>query len=222
MTPSDRGSGASAASSGRDLISAAWVRALSAPGRDRDLAIDRLFGILLLAARSELRRRSGQLRISGPEADDLAHQAAGDALMAICEKLDRFRGQSRFTTWAYKFVVLEVSSKVGRHFWRRPDAVLATEGWDRLPDRVGLGPAEESEWRDLLAALRSAIANGLTDRQRRVFVAVVVDEVPVDALAVRLGVTRNAVYKTLFDARRNLRLHLERGGHLPPRTTDPT
>jgi hypothetical protein len=31
-------------------------------------------------------------------------QATDDALRAITDKLDAFRGDSRFTTWAYKFV----------------------------------------------------------------------------------------------------------------------
>ena len=70
-----------------NLESAEWVRALGSPGADRDAAVDRLYGILLLAARDEIRRRSEQLRIAGPEADDLAHQSAGDALMAISETI---------------------------------------------------------------------------------------------------------------------------------------
>ena len=198
-----------------NLESAEWVRALGSPGADRDAAVDRLYGILLLAARDEIRRRSGQLRIAGPEADDLAHQSAGDALMAISEKIGQFRGESRFTTWAYKFVMLEVSTKIGRHFWRDRGAAPDAEEWERLPDRIGLGPSQELEWRDLVAALRRAIDDALTTHQRRVFVAVVLDEVPIDALAAQLGSNRNALYKTLFDARRKLRAHLVSAGHMP-------
>lgn len=188
---------------------------LAAPGRERDAAIDRLYGILLLAARGEIRRRSGQLRIAGPEADDLAHQAAGDALMAISEKVHDFRGESRFTTWAYKFVMLEVSVKIGRHFWSAPRVTLDAAGWDRLPDRLGLGPSETADWHELVAAIRDGIERALTPHQRRVFVAIIVDEVPMDALAAAMGATRNAIYKTMFDARRRLRTHLEDSGHLP-------
>ncbi len=123
---------ASGAVSGDEPESAEWVPALGSPGADRDAAVDRLYGILLLAARDEIRRRSGQLRIAGPEADDLAHQSAGDALMAISEKIGQFRGESRFSTWAYKFVMLEVSTKIGRRFWRdrgaAPDADLVSAG----------------------------------------------------------------------------------------------
>ena len=55
-------------------------------------------------------------------------------------KLGRFRGESRFTTWAYKFAVLEVSAKLGRRFWQRPAVTLEAGQWDELPDRLGLRP----------------------------------------------------------------------------------
>lgn len=216
MTPRGSGDpGAWTAASRPDPSSAEWVRALASPGPERDAAIDRLYGILLLAARSEIRRRSGQLLLAGPEADDLAHQAAGDALMAISEKAGSFRGESRFMTWAYKFVMLEVSVKIGRHFWSAPRVTLDDDGWERLPDRIGLGPSEAASWNELVRALRDGIEAALTAHQRRVFVAVALDGVPIDALAAQMGATRNAIYKTVFDARRSLRAHLERAGHLP-------
>jgi RNA polymerase sigma-70 factor, ECF subfamily len=146
--------------------------------------------------------------------DDLAHQTADDALLAIISKLDRFRGESRFTTWAYKFVVLEVSSKLGRHYWRNPPVQVEADGWERIPDRFGVGPAEHAESRELAEALRRAVIEALTERQRRVFVAIVVNGIPLDALAVQLGSTRNALYKTMFDARRKIRAHLVAHGYL--------
>ena len=155
--------------------------------------------------------------IRGPELDDLAHQAAADALVSIRRRLTDFRGESRFTTWAYTFVIFEVGSKLGRHFWRTPHAPLDTEDWDRLPDRFGLDPERESDWRELVAALRRAVDEVLSERQRRVFVALVLDEVPLDALVHELGGTRNAIYKTLYDARRKLRAELVSGGHLDER-----
>lgn len=165
-------------------------------------------------ARHEARRRGGQLRIAGPELDDLAHQAAADALLAILRKLDQFRGESRFTTWAYKFVILELSSKIGRHFWRNPTVSLDAEDWDRQPDRFGFDPADASERHELFAALRRAVDQRLTDHQRRIFVALVLNGVPLDALVVELDTNRNAIYKALFDARRKLRAALVADGHL--------
>jgi RNA polymerase sigma-70 factor (ECF subfamily) len=191
-----------------------WVAALRSPGAGRDDAVARLHQALLRVARSELHRRHGQLNVTGPELDDLAHQAAADAVLAILAKLDQFRGESKFTTWACKFVMFEVSAKVGRHFWRNPPVALSTEDWDRLPDRFGFDPARESERRDFVRAVRRAVQEDLTEHQRRVFVTLVLDGVPLDALAEKLGSSRNAIYKTMFDARRKLRASLVAHGYL--------
>ena len=197
-----------------DADSSGWVRALSEPGDERERAAARLHEMLLRVARGEVHRRSGRLRIFGPELDDLAHQAAADAVVAIIAKIGQFRGESRFTTWAYKFVIFEVSSKIGRHFWRDPPRALDAEDWDRLPDRFGFSPACESEWRDLVRALRRAVEEELTEHQRQIFVAIVLNGVPLDALVAERGSSRNAIYKTLFDARRKLRASLVANGHL--------
>jgi RNA polymerase sigma-70 factor (ECF subfamily) len=203
-----------------DEESREWLRCLAGTGpgarttAEQEQALGRLHDLLLRAARAELRRRNRPAGIDGRELDDLAHQAADDALVAITGKLDRFRGESRFTTWAYKFVILEVSSKLGRHYWRHPPVQVDADAWERIPDRFGAGPAEHAESRELASALRQAVTEALTERQRRVFVALVVDGIPLDALAVQLGSTRNALYKTMFDARRKIRAHLVAHGYL--------
>jgi RNA polymerase sigma-70 factor (ECF subfamily) len=191
-----------------DADSATWLQALADTGPRRESALAELHAMLVRAARQEVARRGPLPQITGPELEDLTYQAAGDALLAITQKSGQFRGESRFTTWAYKFVVLEVSAKIGRHFWRNPARSLDAEDWDRLPDRFGFDPARESEWRDLLGALRRAVETELTPRQREVFVAIVLMGVPLDALVVRFGSNRNAIYKIMFDARRKLRAAL--------------
>jgi RNA polymerase sigma-70 factor, ECF subfamily len=201
-----------------DEESARWLRALRAGGVEQDDAVARLHALLLRVARAEINRRRPQPEIDGPELDDLAHQAAGDALMAVTAKLDGFRGESRFTTWALKFVMFEVSKALGRHFWRRPRAGADAEDWERLPARFGFDAPERVEWHELLAALRRAVAEDLTAHQRRIFVAIVLDGVPLDALVLELDTSRNAIYKALFDARRKLRTALAAQGHLAPAT----
>lgn len=203
--------------SGLDPDSEEWVRALTSTGSARDNALTRLHKLLVRVARSEARRRA-RLYIAGRELDDLAHQAAADALLAITARIGEFRGQSRFTTWACKFAILQVSTKVGRHFWRHAAVAMDDEDWDRLPDRFGLEPGQVAEWGDLIAALHRAVDTELTDRQRRVFVSVVLNGVPADAVATELGSNRNALYKTLFDARRKLRAALAADGYLDPDT----
>jgi RNA polymerase sigma-70 factor (ECF subfamily) len=135
-------------------------------------------------------------------------------MLAIMAKLDQFRGESKFTTWAFKFVMFEVSAKIGRHFWRRPPVALTAEDWDRLPDRFGFDPAGESERRDFVRAVYRAVQEDLTEHQRQVFVALVLDGIPMDALAEKLGSSRNAIYKTMFDTRRKLRVSLVANGYL--------
>jgi RNA polymerase sigma-70 factor, ECF subfamily len=202
-----------------DPDSAHWVQTLSGAGPQREAGLERLHDLLLRIARSELQRRGGQLRVTGPELDDLAYQAAADALLAIVAKLGQFRGESRFTTWAYKFVIFEVSAKIGRHFWSNPVVPMDAEEWERLSDRFGLDPARETEWRDLADAVHRAVDEQLTPRQRQVFVAIVLNGVPMDALVAELGSTRNAIYKTMFDARRKLRAALAANGYLDDETS---
>ncbi|HWG63715.1 MAG TPA: sigma-70 family RNA polymerase sigma factor [Streptosporangiaceae bacterium] len=209
----------SAAAVGLDPESAEWVQILGATGSDQEAALARLHELLVRIALAEVRRRGPRLRITGPELEDLAYQAAADAMLAITAKIGQFRGESRFTTWAYKFVMFAVSAKIGRHFWRNPTVPLAAEDWDRLPDRFGFDPMEAAERRDLLAALHRAVDEQLTPHQRAVFVAIVLNEVPLDTLVIELDSNRNAIYKTLFDARRKLRAALAANGYLGPDTS---
>jgi len=202
-----------------DPDSQQWIQMLSGPGPQREEELARLHALLLRVARGEMRRRGGRLQITGPELDDLAYQAAADALLAIVGKLGQFRGESRFTTWAYKFVIFEVSAKIGRHFWMNPAVPMDAEDWERLPDQFGLDPARETERRDLARAVRRAADEHLTPRQRQIFVAVVLNGVPMDALVAELGSTRNAIYKTMFDARRKLRAALAANGYLDDGTS---
>jgi RNA polymerase sigma-70 factor, ECF subfamily len=199
---------------GLDSESARWVDRLSARGKVREQAVHDLHDLLVKAARREVRRRAAGSDVAGPELDDLATQAADDATYAILAKVDQFRGESRFTTWAYRFVVLEVSHKVGRHFWRQPRAELSEQDWDRLPAVLGTQPDLVAESRELTRAVRRAVRDGLTEYQRGVFEAAVLQGVPLDALAVRHDTTRNALYKALFDARRKIRADLVANGYL--------
>jgi RNA polymerase sigma-70 factor (ECF subfamily) len=199
---------------GLDTESADWVNRLGRPGRDHESAIRDLHTLLLRVARREVHRRAAGLAFSGRELDDLAMQAADDATFAVVAKVDLFRGESRFTTWAYRFVVLEVSHKIGRHFWRHPRADLTEHDWDHLPDVVGAPPHVVAEVRELSRAVRRAVEDDLTDHQRRIFEDAILRGIPLDALAVRYDTTRNALYKTLFDARRRIRARLVASDYL--------
>jgi RNA polymerase sigma-70 factor, ECF subfamily len=191
-----------------DAESVAWVEALSGGGRRHDEAVEALHALLLRAARFEVARRGGAR--SG-EFDDLATQAADDALMAIMRKLQSYRGESRFTTWAYKFALLEAAVKVRKRAWHAREVPLEAAGWAQLADRRS-SPDADAESSELIAAVSDGIAEALTPHQRTVLVALTLNDVPIDVLADRLGTTRGALYKTLHDARRKLRARLSDDG----------
>jgi RNA polymerase sigma-70 factor, ECF subfamily len=193
-----------------DADSTAWVAALGGAGPAREAAVERLHALLLRAARFELRRRGAH-----DDLDDLAHQAAHDALVAILAKLGTYRGQSRFTTWAYKFALLEAGVKARRRAWQGREVVLDDEGWALVAGGDSDGPGASAETAELLHATAEAIRTVLTPHQRAVLVAITLQDVPIDVLAERLGTTRGALYKTLHDARRKLRAQLALQG-LPP------
>jgi RNA polymerase sigma-70 factor, ECF subfamily len=192
-------------------VMAEETRALSidALRAGRGDAMDELHALLLRAARFELHRRR---RLPYDEAEDLAAQAANDAMVALLRKLDTFRGQSRFETWAYKFALLEAAAKVRRRAWHGREIPLEADAWAQLVDDRPASPDDRAEACELIEAVRDAIAEVLTPHQRAVLVALTLNDVPIDVLAERRGTTRGALYKTLHDARQKLRTRLAKDG----------
>jgi RNA polymerase sigma-70 factor, ECF subfamily len=195
-----------------DAESREWLRCLRAEDATRDEAVGRLHALLVRAARFEISRRRPTLpHLRGDELDDIAMEAAADALMSVLRRLDDFRGDSRFTTWVYKFALLEAAVKLRKRAWQGREIPLEPDGWELLAS-AAQAPEAEAEQSELLGAVQTGIAEALTPHQRRVLVALAVNGVPIDVLADRLGTTRGALYKTLHDARRKLRGHLRDSG----------
>jgi RNA polymerase sigma-70 factor (ECF subfamily) len=206
-----------------------WVRALGGSGRERDEALAQLHALMLRAAHHQMSRmRSMVPGGSARVCDDIANAAADEAMTALLSKLDTFEGRSRFTTWAYKFAILQVATEVRRQAWSGREVSLEdVGGWgdpsgfasdDSRSGRWGdnqPGPDLHAEGADLAEAVAAAMRQALTPYQRRIAVALLVDQVPVDVLADRLGTTRGALYKTLHMARGRIRAHLVATGHLP-------
>lgn len=191
-----------------DEESLEWLRELRAEDATREAAIARLHALLLRAARFEVARRWRTLpHLRGDQLEDVALEAADDALMSVLVRLDDFRGAARFTTWVYKFAFLEAAVKLRKRSWQGREVALNPEAWDLFAS-AALRPDAEAEQRELLETLRRAIAEALTPHQRRVLIALALNDVPIDVLAERLGTTRGALYKTLHDARQKLRAQL--------------
>ena len=209
-----------------DAESRAWVDRLDPESSDREAAIGDLHALLLKAARVEVnRRRAAGPHLRGDDHEDIAQQSADDALVAVLGKLSHFRGDSRFTTWAYKFALFEAGAKVRRRAWQGRELPLEPESWALIAARDST-PHQNAETTELFAALQEAIENELSAHQREVFVAVTLNDVPIDVLAERLNATRGALYKTIHDARRKLRAALAArelgvGDHTPTASTRP-
>jgi RNA polymerase sigma-70 factor, ECF subfamily len=198
---------------GLDPESRDWLDGLrAAEPAIRDEAVGRLHALLLRGARFEVARRRPSLpHLRGNDLDDIATQAADDALVSVLRRLDDFRGASRFTTWAYKFALYEAAVKLRKRAWQGREVPLEPESWSLLSS-ASLEPGAEAEQRELVDAVQVGITEALTPHQGRVLVALAVNGVPIDVVAERLGTTRGALYKTLHDARRKLRDHLEERG----------
>jgi RNA polymerase sigma-70 factor (ECF subfamily) len=196
-----------------DRESRAWLERLRATGAEREAALADLHALLLRAARFEVGRRhatSAYLRTG--DRDDLAQQSADDALVAILGKLDDFRGESRFTTWAYKFALYEAAVKVRKRAWQGREIPLEPRSWPLIIDERQDTPERGAEAAELLAAVQEAIERELSAHQREVLVAITLNGVPIDVLAERLNTTRGAIYKTVHDARHKLRAALAARG----------
>jgi RNA polymerase sigma-70 factor (ECF subfamily) len=189
-------------------------RGQAGEGTVRDEALRRLHGLMLAAARHQVHRMRGLLPRPGPGTlEELAHSAADDAVTALLAKLGTFEGRSRFTTWAYKFAVFQAATEVRRRAWANREVELNDV---ELRADTGAGPEQHAEAVDLAGAVEEGMRVALTGYQRKIAVALLVDQVPIDVLAERLGTTRGALYKTLHEIRNRLRAHLAASGHLAP------
>jgi RNA polymerase sigma-70 factor (ECF subfamily) len=193
-----------------------WIADLTSDGPVREDALRRLHSLLLRGARFQVSRMSAmRAAVGAAQVEDIINLAADEAMVAVLGKLPTFEGRSRFTTWAYKFAVLQAAVELRRHAWSRREVPL-----DAAPPLIEPRPSPDqyAEGAEFAAAARDAIDRVLTPHQRRIALALIVDEVPIDVLAERLGTNRNALYKTLHDARSRLRAHLTGLGYLTPGT----
>jgi RNA polymerase sigma-70 factor (ECF subfamily) len=193
-----------------DGTSRAWLDALHSVDSRREEAIGRLHALLLREARFDVRRRTASLsHPSGRDLDDLAVQAADDAVVAILAKLDQFRGESLFTTWARRFVQREAPAKIRLRVGRTRE-VPSDQGFEHahMWAEVAESPYERCVAKESARTLGAMIADDLTPHQREVLLALTIDGVPTGDLARRLGTTAGALYKTVYDARRKLKANL--------------
>jgi RNA polymerase sigma-70 factor (ECF subfamily) len=191
-----------------------WLSALRAPGDEQAAAVADLRAYLVRAALYVLRRRRSSLaHLSPTDIEGLAEDCAQDALIAVLGRLDEFRGESRFTTWVYKFAINIALVAVRREGGKRVplDEVLGNaDAADRVGAAEGPDPDRAARRTEAWGAIQEAMRRELTERQRQALTAIVFDGIPLDELVRHWGSNRNAVYKVLHDARRKLKASLER------------
>ena len=197
-----------------------WLQGLNARGAAQEQAIDDLQDLLLRAVLYTFNRNLSEL--SSLARDDtlrLAEDCAQDALIAIMNHLSDFRGDSKFTTWAYKFAINIALTAARRERWRGVSLDQLSSSEDSiLFERTILdkspGPTlDQSVMRDeTREIIQKVIERDLTEKQRRVLILMVFNEVPMDEVVRELNTNRNAVYKLLHDARRKLKSELQSHG----------
>lgn len=197
-----------------------WLHELSAGGAVEQAAVVDLRDLLLRAALYFFSRNLTDFRGLGP--DEIRQQAedcAQDALMAVLNHLSDFRGDSRFTTWAYKFAI-NIALVAARHERWKGISLDALASFDEeyfsesmLRDKSDEATPEQfAVQNEIGEIIQEVIKSELTEKQRCVLVLMVFHEVPIDEVARHLNTNRNAVYKLLHDARRKLKGTLQARG----------
>jgi RNA polymerase sigma-70 factor (ECF subfamily) len=188
-----------------------WVDGLADGGAEHERTCRELHAILLAAAKFEVAQRRHQ--VSGADLDHIACEAASDALLLIIRKVADFRGESRFTTWATRFVGFEVRAKLRKHISRHRTVDLAPEHEEQLAE-ADSDPSVHAEAQELAGAIRGVVQERFTANQQRVLLALATHEATPAHLGLQLGLNANAVYQIAFRARRCLRIQLRTGGFL--------
>lgn len=192
-----------------------WLNDLRAPDPIQAQALQNLRDYLVRAAAAYLERQwERAARLEYSELLQLAQDLAQEALLDILKKLDTFRGESRFTTWAYKFVIKAAAEELRRRRWQNLslETPFPLEDLPPLADSLANGKSPDPE-KALLRqavweALRRIVAEDLTERQRTVFIALIIQDTPVEEVARQLQTPPNNVYKILHDARKKLKRRL--------------
>jgi RNA polymerase sigma-70 factor, ECF subfamily len=190
-----------------------WVDGLSDGAVDRERTCRELYVVLLRAAKFEIARLRKTHQIGGADLDDLACQAASDALLLVIRKAAEFRGDSRFTTWATRFVGFEVRAKLRQHASRHCTVGIRPEHDEQLVD-ANSDPCVHAEARELAEVIRGVVDGQFSANQRAVFVALLRRDVSPADLGRQMGLTANAIYQIAFRARHCLRGQLRTSGFL--------
>jgi RNA polymerase sigma-70 factor (ECF subfamily) len=197
-----------------------WLHDLKASGALQEAAIADLRDLLLRAALYFFSRNLGDFRgLSREEITQRAEDCAQDALIAVMNHLSDFRGDSKFSTWAYKFAINMAMMAARRERWKGVslDELASSDEsnffeWVLQDKSDGVAPEQSAMQAEVQRIIQAVIEHDLTEKQRRVLSLMVFNDVPMDEVVRHLGANRNAIYKMLHDARRKLKSGLQAHG----------
>lgn len=191
-----------------------WLQALRHPGAQQNAALSELRDYLFRAAFIYLRdRRTDLTDYATADLREMAEDFAQDALVAIRANLDSFRGDAKFTTWAYRFVINAAAAELRRRYYRRLSfedlAEQETAVFDTLLiTHTGADPALAAERQEVIDQLIGIIRTDLNERQRIAMLAVHFQGRSIQETAEKLDTSANTVYKMLHDARKKIKAQL--------------
>jgi RNA polymerase sigma-70 factor (ECF subfamily) len=187
---------------------------LRAGGLEREAASRELRDLLVRAALAYLARQQYPAEAFGADSyESLAEDYAHASFAIILRELDEFRGECRFTTWAYRIVVNLIADEMRRRAWRRHSLTQdsdAARSWHASSDEQDVEGIVDR--RVLWSLLDDIIQHELTPRQRMALVGRIFDEKPLIVLADELGTDKDNVYKLVHDARKHLKRALREHG----------
>jgi RNA polymerase sigma-70 factor (ECF subfamily) len=200
-----------------DRTNEAWIRDLSTPGEAQETALSDLHTIILRGLPYAL---SKWLSADDPQFTALTEEVAQETLLRVLANLDSFEGRSKFTTWVHKIAVRVALTELRRKRWKDVslDQMVDSEESPFAPSVMAdpaVGPETSVEQEDMLAQVQRVIVEELSEKQRQAMIAVGIKGIPMEEVAERMGMKRNALYKLMHDARLRLKRRLAAEGLTP-------
>lgn len=194
-----------------------WLSDLKTDGPELEDALKDLRSVIVKGLPFAL---SNWLSPSDPGFDDLVEEVAQETLLRVLSHMDTFEGRSKFTTWVQKIAVRLAITELRRKRWQDTslDGLLEAEGTavgPRLMVDPSPSPELTTEQSELMDSVQRLIAEELTEKQRKALVAIRIHGMPIEEVARRMDMTRNALYKLLHDARNRLKKRMEEEGLSP-------
>ena len=198
-----------------DRTNEEWIADLKSEGDQKEAALADLRAVIASGLPYAL---SKYLSPDNPQFQSLAEEVTQDTLLRVLDHLDTFEGRSRFTTWVHKIAVRIALTELRRRRWRDfslDSLIEENEEGVSFPSLMidpSPNPDTLTQQNDMMMRVGRLINEELTEKQRQAMVATAIEGVPLEEVARRMDMNRNALYKLLHDARLRLKKRLANEG----------